>query len=428
MRFVHVNHRYYPYVGGSERYMQEVSEMLAAIGHDVSVVTSDAYDLEYFWDRRRAAVNAPSSEVLNGVEVVRVPVRHVPGSPLVFQASRRLLGETSRLPMPAAPFSRLSSNLPWMPTLAETIASKLPIDGLHVANVGLEGLAITAARAVRRRAVPLIVTPFIHLGGAEDRIARRYVSMPHQRKLLQSAQSVVTMTNIEASFVTSLGISPDRIHVSGVGINPSEVTRGDGARFRVRHGVSGALVGTVGAVAFEKGSADLVRAVGDLRRRGHDVELALAGPRLERFNHWFATLTNEERSGIHLPGFIDEAEKRDLLAALDVLAMPSRTESFGISYLEGWANRKPVLAANSGAVPELVRHGENGILVEYGDRRAIADSLLDLLADTTRARMMGDRGYALTMGRYTWPSVLDRVRGAYSRALGFELPEVATYG
>jgi glycosyltransferase involved in cell wall biosynthesis len=315
-----------------------------------------------------------------------------------------------------------------MPGLKEELVANGPVDLIHATNLGLEGLAVIAERQAAKRDVPLLLTPFIHLGSDRDRTARRLVSMPHQRRLLSVASHLVAMTHIEANFIKSLGVAPERLTVSGVGIHPEEVTGGgDGERFRAKHRIAGALAGTAGAVAFDKGSKDLVLAVSKLRREGHAVELVLAGPRLEHFDVWFSTLDESSKQGVHLLGFISPEEKRDMLAALDVLAMPSRTESFGIAYLEGWANRKPVLAARAGAMPELVRDGENGILVEFGDVDAIAKSILELLSSRSRAASMGDKGYALTTTRFTWPLVLERVLGAYSCALGFDLPEVKMY-
>lgn len=401
--------------------------MLAAIGHHVSVVTSDASDLEYFWDSNRRAIDAPNREQFHGVDVTRVSVRHFPLSPFVFQGSRRLMGEASRTSLPAYPFAALASKLPWMPGLAGAMREAGPVDLIHAANLGLEGLAVIAEQQARRGGAPFLLTPFIHLGGDDDEVAKRYVSMPHQRKLLHSASHLVVMTHIEANFIKSLGIAPERITVSGVGIYPAEVSGGDGERFLSKHRVTGALVGTAGAVAFDKGSKDLVLAIAKLRKHGHVVELALAGPRLEQFDIWFSSLDETSKQGIHLLGFIPAEEKRDMLAALNVLAMPSRTESFGIAFLEGWANRKPVLAARAGAVPELVRDGENGILVEFGDVNAIAKGILELLSSRSKADSMGDKGHMLASTRFTWPLVLERVRGAYSRALGFELPEVTEH-
>jgi glycogen(starch) synthase len=422
MKLAHINHRYAPFVGGSERYMQEISEALAGDGHEVHVVTSNAFDLEYFWDRRRRPIDAPAIEQLNGVSVHRVPVVHLPLGPLVFQGSRRLMGEASRLPvLPATGYRMVSRRLPYMPDLEHELLSLGSLDLVHAANIGIEGLGITAQQVARKRDIPFLFTPFIHLGQDNDAVARRYVSMPHQKGLLKSANSIVVMTDLEASFVISLGIDPDCIVVTGVGVDPGEVTGGDAERFRAEFGITGRLVGVASAVAFDKGSRDLVLAVAALRRRGHDVELMLAGPVLQQFETWFASLPEHDRAGIHLPGFISPEQKRDMLAAIDILAMPSRTESFGIAYLEGWANSKPVIAARAGAVPELVRDGENGRLVEFGDPAGLANTILDLLSDPARSATMAEAGRKMTLSKYTWPAVTARVRRAYEHALGHPL-------
>src|SRR5690606_13602967 len=132
----------------------------------------------------------------------------------------------------------------FMPDLVSELRAPAPYDLLHVANLGIEGLALTGAAEAARCRSPLVITPFIHLGTADDAVAKRYVSMPQQRKLLRSASTIIVMTELEASFVISLGVSPDRVHISGVGVHPAEVTGGDGDAFRRRHGLSGKLIGT----------------------------------------------------------------------------------------------------------------------------------------------------------------------------------------
>jgi glycogen synthase len=421
MRFIHINHRYFPFVGGSERYMQEVSEACVRCGHHVNVVATDAFDLEYLWDRRRSKIDAPAKEMINGVTVNRVAIRHWRANPFVFQASRRLMGEISRVPCPAWPFREISKRLPALPDLSRVLRDCGPHDIVHAANLGLEGPGLHGLDAARASHSPFIFTPFIHLGRRGDDVARRYVTMPHQRELLRNADVVIVMTELEASFLESLGIERNRLFISGVGIDPDEVGGGQGSRFRDEFGIKGRLVGVASAVAFDKGSRDLVLAVSRLRSKGHSVELVLAGPRLKHFDEWFEDLDPDVRKGIHLPGFISALQKRDMLAALDVLAMPSRTESFGIAYLEGWVNRKPVIAADAGAVPEIVRHGENGLLVEFGDVEGLADRILEVLSNDQLAARLGQAGNELTLGRFTWPIVLDRVFEAYSQALGVTL-------
>ncbi|HYI15507.1 MAG TPA: glycosyltransferase family 4 protein, partial [Thermomicrobiales bacterium] len=284
-------------------------------------------------------------------------------------------------------------------------------------NIGLEGLAITGLRSARRVGSAFVLMPFIHLGRDSDPVARRYVSMPHQRKLLQSADAVVAMTHIESSYLASNGVDPARIVIAGAGMTPEDVAGGDGAAFRARRGLDGPIVAALGALAPDKGTRELVQAVARLNRSGRPVNLALAGPSLSTFERWYTALDAGQRLGTRLLGVISPEEKRDLFDAADIVALPSRTESFGIVFVEAWANGKPVIAADAGAVPELVRDGENGLLVPFGDVAAIARAIERLLDDSSLARALGERGYQLAMGEYTWAAVHERVKSAFEIAL-----------
>ena len=417
MRFTLVNHRYYPFLGGSERNVQEIAERLVSEGHAVRVVTSDAFDLEYFWDRRRRRIDAPARDVHNGVEIERVRLRHLPAGPLVFQGGRRLMGELSRLPLPALPFEQIAVRQPLLPGLPAAIEHQPAPDLVMGTNIGLEGLAITGLRAARRVGAAFVLVPFMHLGRDNDPVARRYVSMPHQRKLLRETDAIIAMTPTESRFMESIGVDSDRIVIAGSGMTPDDVCGGNGDAFRRRHGLDGPLVAALGALAPDKGTRELVQAVAHLNRSGRRVDLALAGPSLSTFERWYTALEAEQRLGTRLLGVISPDEKRDLLDAADIVALPSRTESFGIVFVEAWANRKPVIAADAGAVPELVRDGENGLLVPFGHVEALARAICRLLDDRELALSLGERGYRLAIERYTWAAVHERVKRAFEIAL-----------
>ena len=73
-----------------------------------------------------------------------------------------------------------------------------------------------------------------------------------------------------------------------------------------------------------------------------------------------------------------------LLAAADLLFLPSSTESFGLVALEAMASGVPVIASDVGGLPEVVRHGETGYLAPVGDVDSMAGYALDLLQDAER--------------------------------------------
>jgi len=421
MRWVFVNHRYAPFLGGSEQHVQVLAEHLARRGHEVGVVTSNAFDLEYFWDGSTRRVRRPEVEQVNEVTVRRVPVAHGWNRPLTFQGGRRGMGEASRWLSWEWPFREVSRRFPRLPDLEAAMLADGTPDIVFATNLGLEGLALRAHDVAREHGAAFALMPLLHLGAKDDPVPRRYVSMPHQRRLLRDADLVFAMTEMEAEFISGLGVSQSRIAVVGVGVFPDKLVGGDGARFRRDHQLEGFVVGALGALAPEKGTLDLVRAVGYARARRVAMSLVAAGPELSTFSREIARLPAEVCEGIHLLGVITQAQKRDMLAAIDVLALPSRSESFGIVFLEAWANKKPVIGANAGAVPELVRTGENGLLVAFGRPEALGEALMRLKRNPPEAVTLGEAGERLMREKYTWPRVLARMDEAYERVLGIDV-------
>ncbi|OJW22065.1 MAG: hypothetical protein BGO49_14935 [Planctomycetales bacterium 71-10] len=108
---------------------------------------------------------------------------------------------------------------------------------------------------------------------------------------------------------------------------------------------------------------------------------------------------------------------RDLYASCDVFLNGSHFEGFNLTPLEAMACRCPVVVTRTGAMPELVREGVNGHLVEPGDIDGLARGLVDVLsADEASWRRMSDAAYETATG-YTWDDATDRLEGAILEAV-----------
>jgi glycosyltransferase involved in cell wall biosynthesis len=426
VRVLYLSQRYYPFRGGSELVMGELAERLAAEGGQATVYATDAWDLEQFWSRGYRHLET-GLEIVNGVPVVRWPVRHLPLGRLAYPVMRRLMTHLSDLPLPGRVglLERLGRFSPWVPALARRLALQEPADGfdlVHACNVTFESLLLAARDYARRASLPLVVTPFVHLGEPDDRRVGKYYGMAHQMALVRQAAAVIAMTGMERDFLVQRGVPADRITVTGAGVDPAAVTGGDGPGFRQRHGLGSApLVISVGANAYDKGTVHLVEAVRRLWAAGRTVELALAGARLSHFDHYLASLPAADRRRLLVLGAISDAERRDLYAAADLFAMPSRTDSFGIVYLEAWACGLPVIGARAGAVPEVIRDGVDGLLVRFGDVAGLTQAIAAILDDPARARAMAAAG-AATLPERSWSRVYDRTRAVYEQALATTNP------
>jgi glycosyltransferase involved in cell wall biosynthesis len=100
----------------------------------------------------------------------------------------------------------------------------------------------------------------------------------------------------------------------------------------------------------------------------------------------------------------------------DVLALPSKNEGWGLALMEAMACGKPVVATRVGGIPELVENGTQGLLVEAGDVKGIADSITRLLNDPALRARMGRAGKR-RVKEFSWDSTAKVVLQEYKRAL-----------
>jgi len=421
-RLLHLIQRYYPFVGGSELYFAALSERFAARGDTVMVYTTDAWDLEHFWAAGKRTIDwGEETRRHNGVSVRRFATRRPPLWWLGYPVTRRAMTHLSPLPLPGneAILRAAGHFSPWVPGLGRALRDdSARFDLVHSANIALESLILDAATYARRRDVPLVVTPFVHLGEGGDRRVLKYYSMRHQLGALRRAAAVVAQTPREYRFLRSCGVDEVRLHLVGAGVDPATVTGGDGAAFRARHGIDGPIVACIGAMAHDKGTPHVVAALQRLWREGSEATLVLAGPALAHFTRFHAALPEADRARCRLLGFISDAEKRDLLAAADIFALPSRTDSFGIVYLEAWCCGLPVIGARAGGVPDVIADGEDGLLVPFADVPVLATALRTLLADRGMAQAFGARGRAKVLAGMTWDHVFAAFARIYDDLLG----------
>ncbi len=156
----------------------------------------------------------------------------------------------------------------------------------------------------------------------------------------------------------------------------------------------------IGRVSPRKGTDTAVAAVREIVERGVEVTLDVVGgvvPGNERFEA-------ELRERAERDGVADRVRWRGVLpdvwpvlAAADVALVPSWVESFGNAAVEAMLAARPVVAGTARGLCEIVRSGENGLLVPPGDAVALADAVTSLVADwpAARARAVAAREEAL---------------------------------
>jgi glycosyltransferase involved in cell wall biosynthesis len=413
-----VNAAYPPFIGGAEVYTQTLAERFARDWSSVNLVTTNAGEVEFFWNPRKRHIS-PGSKVMNGVAVTRCRVSHLPLAPLSFYGLRRLATLIARLPLDSRPLlRRLATRMPGVPDLPRTL-EQLPdqIDLVHGINIALEWPPIAAWRYARRHVLPFVMTPFVHVGeeGHAD-VLINYV-MPHQLEVLRDADAVIVQTDIERRALAQLGVRDDRLHRHGMGVDLDRLTGGDAARFRARHQLTAPIVTFLGVVTYDKGSFHLVQALEKLWAQNQPAHLVIAGQPVDEFNVFYNRLSPATQQRILRLGPVTGQDKQDLLAATDVLALPSRIDSFGIVYLEAWAYRKPVIGARAGGVPDVIADGRDGQLVHFGNVDELTATIARLLANPAMAAELGQAGRAKVEQQYTWDRIVQLTYNIYTDLL-----------
>jgi glycosyltransferase involved in cell wall biosynthesis len=183
--------------------------------------------------------------------------------------------------------------------------------------------------------------------------------------------------------------------------NPVDAARFDPERVstapvRERYHADGPLIGAVGRLTPRKRQTDLIEAFPTVLQSHPDATLLLVGGQYEGLGTEYETRVNRriEALGIEdsvvVTGFVDDIES--MIATLDVLVHPAEKEPLGRVIIEALLLETPVVAAGDGGIPEIVDHGETGLLVPQGNPAAIADAVLRLLADPDWAASMARAG------------------------------------
>lgn len=406
MRILHITPDYYPTSGGAELFVKEVSERLVSRGHEVTVLAMNSRNT-----RLRNGDLPASTEVLNGVKITRLNRtyrlhRRLFGIRGVHRVLRVMLGSTRSEMLGVAPCSLRAFLL--------TLTSGADVVSVFNLYHGSLAYQTGVARGIRR--FSFIAVPFFHT-------ERPWAHSPWVHETLDWCDAVATMTEFERGFVQER--SKAHTAVVGAGIEPSSFRAPNGQSIRGRLDLGEApVIGYLGRMTATKGVVTLLEAMKIVWTQRPDARLLLAGSDLPPSPHGdpevHATidgLTAAERERLVIVNPLPERDKISIFDALDLFVMPSVAESFGISYLEAWMCRKPVIGARIPSTACVINDGVDGALVDPGDAPALARTITALLNDPERCARLGNAGYAKTLAEFTWDKVVERLDRTYAGAL-----------
>lgn len=231
-----------------------------------------------------------------------------------------------------------------------------------------------------------------------------------------NANTVIAVSHFLADEVRRIyGVAGDKIHVlpNGVSFRAYDGFI-DPAAVKARYGIApmAPTVLAIGRMTAQKGMDLLVEAVPMVLRSYPETKFIFIGSGPDKD----AVVRRAHEVGVaHACVFIGSPPKQDcvdLKRAVDIVAVPSRNEPFGIVVLEAWAAGKPVVATRAGGPIEFVWHDVNGFLVD-ANPGGLAHGIGSLLADHTHCRILGANGRRAVEEVFHWDNVAAYTEGVY---------------
>lgn len=361
MRIALVSADFAPNVGGVAAHVVELGAALAALGHEVHVVTLPLGE-------ERAA-----HAQWRGMQVWR-----------------------PRIPR-AEPIYSLLLHL-WLKRWLRTH----PVDVLHVH--GMRPLVAT-----RGLGLPVVFTN--HTSGYLKRIARGGRELAKIARRLAHIDAVLAPSQELCDATRAAGYNgPVEFIANGVDVDT--FTPGD-SPLRARWGIpDDELVVLLARRLVEKNGV-VVFAEAATRLADLPLRLVLAGDGPERGKVEQILTRGGMMARALLLGNVPNQQMLDVYRAADISVLPSFMEATSITGLESMACGLPLVGTRVGGIPVLIEDGQSGRLVEPGDADALATAIRELATNAQRRAQMGQRGRQLAEQRFSWRQIAGRTAQVY---------------
>jgi len=283
----------------------------------------------------------------------------------------------------------------------------LPCDLLHAHDGRGQTVAWLASMGMRVRRVA----------------SRRVTFLPkhrwtHRLKYARTCDAVIAVSNFIRECVIRCGVPQSKIVVipDGIEIPPELPSSEAQAKARVRWGLAEKefVVGHVGAFTPEKGQEVALGAFQLLKERLPHARLLLAGEGPTLSNPEIIQKCEALSDRVRLCGPIHDLA--EFFSALDLFAMPSKSEGLGSSALIAMSYGLPVVASRAGGLPELVEEARTGWLIEPASPDALAQAIVAAEGDRARLRRWGLNGRERAR-QFSVDIMVQRTEALYRRLL-----------
>ncbi|MDQ3653516.1 MAG: glycosyltransferase family 4 protein [Chloroflexota bacterium] len=373
---------------GASIHVRELSSALAALGHDVEIVTC------------RTGGDAPAG--------FDIPVHEFP----LAKPERLLVGAIQDDPYASEPMAKEVRSMLYASTLRYRLRELMETLSPDVIYERYSLLGTTGIDLAKDLAIPHILEVNSPLSGEQARhrgSALAQTIRAVERRVLGAADQIIAVSKPLKHWIVETGVEADRVTVVPNGVNIDRFASAAGDT-RARLGLGDRpVIGFVGTLKGWHGTATLIRAVAMVaRERGfdHAPHLLIVGDGPQRSRLAQVVIEEGVDALTTFTGMIAHEEMVAHIAAMDIAVAPyDETPDFYFSPLklfEYMAAGRPVIAAGIGQIEDCIRHGETGLLYPPGDLQALTRCIADLLDDPVRAQSLGRAAREEAQAHRSW--------------------------
>jgi glycosyltransferase involved in cell wall biosynthesis len=282
--------------------------------------------------------------------------------------------------------------------------------------------AIVVAYHLNKSNMQLLHSHFAWLSGAATSIISRFLELPftvtvhafdifsHQNDLLrfvcQNANHVIAISKKNQQQIEALDVRPAHtISVIHCGINLAKINNVSLGN-KERKPEDPLRILSIGSLVHKKGHAYLIEACNILQNQGQHYECTIIGNGPDKA----ALLKKIESYGlqkqVNILGALSHPEimslyrQYDIFVLASVIAPNGDRDGIPVVLMEAGACGLPLISTDVSGIPELVRHGQTGLVVPSGDPTALAEAINTIAVDTSLRKRLGQNAQALVEGEY----------------------------
>lgn len=368
---------FYPHLGGTEKYVKDLSVELATRGHEVTVISNNI-------------PKAPKEEKLENIFVKRLDAINLIYLPISFQFNLNMLKGFDIVHTHCPPFG-----------FTRAVRNKLKIP--HVVTYHCD-------TTVSEKFLGIKMPDFV-IKSVE------FFTNTYAKMILPKVDAIITTTE---SYAVTSPVMKHFPHFSiPIGIHYELFDESKERQRLTEEMREKNKVLFLGRLAANKGIDYLVHAIPLILKEVPDAKFVICGegeekPHIEAYIDKVGV-----RKHIEFKGRVNLDEMVKLYYTSTVFVFPSinRLEAFGIVQLEAMACYTPVIASDIPGVNNVMEPNKSGILVKPKDSQAIADAVVKILKNPEMGREMGKYGRKLIEQKYNWKAIGDKIEEVYKIVL-----------